>query len=93
VAVNGWHIRRIRYWGAAVFHEKRDGWHCRLVVVGSEAMVRGAHDDRLPALLGGFASWLDLHDRVGPHKQTRTVVMMRVLADQLEGMVWRRENE
>jgi len=78
-------------WGAAVF-DKRPGWHYRLVVFGSEAMGEG----NLAVIeLVGWENGryvIVFTTESAPFAQTRTVAM-RVLGNQLEGKVWRRENE
>ncbi|CEM16511.1 unnamed protein product [Vitrella brassicaformis CCMP3155] len=79
-------------WGAAVFDKRReDGWHCRLVVVGSEVMGEGHMAViRLTRTNGRHVEISTTES--APHDQTRTVVI-RVLGDQLGGKVWRKEDE
>ncbi|CEM16515.1 unnamed protein product [Vitrella brassicaformis CCMP3155] len=85
-------------WGATVFDEKKEsGWHCQLVVFGSEAMGEGHMavirlTEHWP-IDWGSGRHVDISTtEPSPHAQTRTVVM-RVLGDQLGGKVWRQENE
>ncbi|CEM03542.1 unnamed protein product [Vitrella brassicaformis CCMP3155] len=79
-------------WGAAVFDQKwEDGWHRRLVVLGSEAMGEGHMAViRLTRTNGRRVEIFTTES--APHDHTRTVVM-RVLGDHLGGMVWRQEDE
>ncbi|CEL97372.1 unnamed protein product [Vitrella brassicaformis CCMP3155] len=81
----------VAHWRAAVFDKKReDGWHCRLVVFGSETMGEGQMT--LIRLTEHWPDWgQDRYVEIettesAPHDQTLTVVM-RVLGDQLGGMV------
>jgi len=83
------------HWGAGAVDRKCHSWErssqWRLVVLGSEAMSEGHMAVIQLCEWGNY--WVDIFTtEPAPHDKTCTVVM-RVLGDQLGGMVWREENE
>ncbi|CEM18803.1 unnamed protein product [Vitrella brassicaformis CCMP3155] len=84
--------------GAAVFNEMMEGWrgwHCRLVVLGSEAMGEGHMAVIRLVRDSGRTSDRSVEiftTESAPHDHTRTVVM-RVLGDHLGGNVWDEQHE